>query len=139
MNTQLSNLIKIYNTLKSDSKNIDSIQEYSSLLHNELLEDFIAEIPDFYNNYLKVSLIGDKLLNSNNLSFSLKGNKLNILKNSKIEESYELLNVEKLLTFLSDKNYTKEQEQLIELFLSNSESIIHLNFALRIQSLDTSS
>lgn len=139
MNSQLLNLINIYNSLKLDSKNIDSIQEYSSLLHNELLEDFISEMPDFYRGYLKVNLIGIELLNSSSLSFSLKGNKLHILKNSKIDESYELLNVEKLLNFLSDKDYTKDQQYLAELFLSNSESIICLNLALRIQSLDTSS
>jgi len=131
MNSQLLNLINIYYSLKLDSKNLDTLQEYSFLLHNELLEDFISEMPEFYKSYLKVSLIGLKLLNSSGLSFSLNGNKLIILNNLKIDNSYELLNVEKLYNFLSDKDYNKDQEQLAELFLSNSESIIYLNLALR--------
>ena len=127
MSPNLLKLVDKYKKMKDSS--FQEIESYSLLLHEEFSEEFVDELPGFSKNYSKITSVAASIA-KNELTFDFDKDQIRIFKGKKELLSKRIYKIDQISAFLEDEDLTQDQRDLVQLFLSNTESIILSNLAM---------
>jgi len=131
----IASLLKLVEKYKTSKEDLTLLEQYSLLLHDELQEEIEGELSIFLKNYTKIASLSS-YINKYDLSFDLSNNKITILKDQTPIMTNDLFSVNQIFGFLNEEELTDDQISLAKLFLSNTESVILCNLAMRSIDLD---